>query len=92
MSSGAVFADREVARLYRHRAPYPDELPTILNGLTVAPRRILDVGAGTGALARPMVAVPARVEAVDPPAARNRERRPRPGALLSRRSARAPRS
>jgi SAM-dependent methyltransferase len=66
---GAVFSDAEVARLYRHRAPYPDEVLSALRGLVVDPHTILDVGAGTGALARRMLAFGARIDAVDPSAA-----------------------
>lgn len=69
MTLGAVFTDREVAHLYRHRAPYPDEVITTMAGLLVAPRTILDVGAGTGALARRMVGFAERVDAVDPSSA-----------------------
>jgi SAM-dependent methyltransferase len=69
MTLGGVFADREVAGLYRHRAPYPAEVLATLRGLLLAPRTILDVGAGTGALAREMVAFAERVDAVDPSAA-----------------------
>jgi SAM-dependent methyltransferase len=79
MSLGAVFTDDEVARRYRHRAPYPDEVLTTLRGLMVAPHTILDVGAGTGALARRMVAFAERVDAVDPSAAMIREGRKLPG-------------
>ncbi|HEY4227104.1 MAG TPA: class I SAM-dependent methyltransferase [Candidatus Limnocylindrales bacterium] len=79
MTLGAVFSDREVARLYRHRAPYPDEVLTTLRRLLVAPRTILDVGAGTGALARRMASFSERVDAVDPSAAMIAEGRALPG-------------
>lgn len=69
MSLGAVFSDREVALRYRHRAPYPDEVLKTLRDLLVQPPTILDVGAGTGALARPMAGFALRVDAVDPSAA-----------------------
>lgn len=69
MTLGAVFSDREVARLYRHRAPYPGEVLATLRGLLMTPRTILDVGTGTGALARPMLDFAERVDAVDPSAA-----------------------
>jgi SAM-dependent methyltransferase len=75
MTLGAVFSNRDVASRYRHRAPYPDEVLTTLRGLLVAPRTILDVGAGTGALARRMVGFAERVDAVDPSAAMLREGR-----------------
>jgi len=73
MALGAVFSNGEVARLYRHRAPYPGEVLTTMARLVVAPRTILDVGAGTGALARRMVGFAERVDAVDPSSAMIRE-------------------
>ncbi len=66
---GENFADREVAALYRHRAPYPKRIFDILGRLLVEPRTILDAGAGSGALARGLVGVAARVDALDPSAA-----------------------
>lgn len=74
-----VFRDRDVAKAYRHRAPYPGETFTILAGLLVEPRTVLDVGAGSGALAREMVRFAARVDAVDPSAAMIEEGRLLPG-------------
>jgi len=74
-----VFADAEVARLYRHRAPYPDRVFRVLSRLLVAPRSVLDVGAGTGALARPMLAFADRIDALDPSAAMVAEGRRLPG-------------
>ncbi|MDP9245184.1 MAG: class I SAM-dependent methyltransferase [Chloroflexota bacterium] len=64
-----VFRDRDVAKAYRHRAPYPDETFTILEELLVDPRTVLDAGSGSGALARSMVRFASRVDAVDPSAA-----------------------
>jgi SAM-dependent methyltransferase len=66
---GANFADRGVAALYRHRAPYPKRIFDILERLLVEPRTILDAGAGSGALARGLVDVAERVDALDPSAA-----------------------
>jgi SAM-dependent methyltransferase len=63
---GSAFADREVARLYRYRPPYPPGVFAILARLLVEPRTILDAGAGTGALARELVRIAARVDALDP--------------------------
>ncbi len=54
MKLGDVFTDAEVARAYRYRAPYPHAVFEILRGLLVEPKVVLDVGAGTGALARRM--------------------------------------
>lgn len=76
---GAVFSDDEVARLYRHRAPYPGAVLETLRGLLVAPRTILDIGAGTGALARYMASFAERVDAVDPSEAMIREGQRLPG-------------
>jgi trans-aconitate methyltransferase len=74
-----VFSDAEVARLYRYRAPYPDRVLEILRRLVVMPRHVLDVGAGTGALARRMLAFTDRVDALDPSAAMVDEGRRLPG-------------
>lgn len=79
-----MFSDREVARLYRNRAPYPSEVLATLRGLLVVPRTILDVGTGTGALARPMLDVAERVDAVDPSAAMIQVGRLLPGGADSR--------
>jgi len=65
---GRVFADAEVAALYRYRAPYPREVFVILEGLVVEPRVVLDAGTGTGALARHFPPSIARIDAVDPSA------------------------
>jgi trans-aconitate methyltransferase len=59
-----------VATAYRHRPPYPDEVFELLAQLIVdEPRRVLDLGAGEGALARPLAALVDEVDAVDPSAA-----------------------
>jgi SAM-dependent methyltransferase len=76
---GRVFADDEVAALYRYRAPYPPEVFAILEDLIVEPRVVLDVGAGTGALAREIAPRVARVDAVDPSAAMIAQGRAMPG-------------
>jgi ubiquinone/menaquinone biosynthesis C-methylase UbiE len=64
-----VFSDAEVARLYRHRPPYPDAVFAIMRKFLVEPRCVLDAGAGTGALAIRMAEFADRVDAVDPSAA-----------------------
>ena len=69
MSLGDVFADDAVARAYRHRPPYPEAVFKMLQRRLVAPRKILDAGAGTGALARNMTAFAERIDAVEPSAA-----------------------
>jgi SAM-dependent methyltransferase len=61
-----AFKERRVVNAYRHRPPYPDEVFAILAGLlTDEPRAVLDVGAGSGDLARRMVEFARRVDAVD---------------------------
>jgi SAM-dependent methyltransferase len=66
----AMFLEPEVARAYAARPPYPEDLFDVLSNL-VDPdcRRVLDVGAGPGDLARPLAARMSRVDAVDPSAA-----------------------
>src|SRR6201997_46993 len=55
VSLAAAFGHPGVARAYRHRPPYPDEVFDLLEGLiTDRPRTVLDIGAGEGALARPL--------------------------------------
>lgn len=79
MKLGEVFTDAEVARLYRRRPTYPPETFEILDRLMVEPRVVLDVGAGTGAVARRLLRYAARVDAVDPSAAMVAEGRRLPG-------------
>ena len=75
-----VFAHPEVAAAYRHRPPYPDEVFDRLHGLVVdRPATVLDIGAGEGALARPLAAVVDHVDAVDVSAAMVEAGRSRPG-------------
>jgi len=75
-----VFTHRGVAEAYRHRPPYPSEVFTILEKLIVDERRdVLDVGAGEGALARPLAARMDRVDAVEVSAAMVAAGRERPG-------------
>ena len=60
---GAQFKDQSIVTAYRRRPPYPDETFDILTGLIASePKRVLDVGCGTGYLARPLSQ---RVDAVD---------------------------
>lgn len=64
--NAASFQERDVAGAYRHRPPYPAEVFDILVGLIAGtPRTVLDIGCGTGDLARPLVAHTARLDAVD---------------------------
>lgn len=58
--------DRDAARSYESRPPYPDETFEILESLIAdAPRCVLDVGCGTGRLARRLAPRVARVDAID---------------------------
>lgn len=58
--------DEDAARSYASRPPYPDETFDVLEGLIAdEPRNVLDVGCGTGKLARPLAARAARVDAID---------------------------
>lgn len=61
----AVFGHAAVADAYQYRPPHPAEVSDILDGrITDRPRDVLDIGAGEGALARPLAA---RVDHVDAP-------------------------
>jgi SAM-dependent methyltransferase len=66
---GSTFADEEVASLYRYRAPYPRAVFGILERLLVEPRVVLDIGTGTGAIARNLPSSVVRIDAIDPSAA-----------------------
>jgi 2-polyprenyl-3-methyl-5-hydroxy-6-metoxy-1,4-benzoquinol methylase len=60
------FQDSSVAAAYRHRPTYPAAVFDILVGLISAkPRRVLDVGCGTGNLARHLATRVDWVDAVD---------------------------
>ncbi len=62
----ATFQDRSIVAAYHHRPPYPAETFAILDGLiTSAPRVVLDVGCGTGDIARRLAPFVERVDAVD---------------------------
>ena len=76
----ATFRHPGVAGAYRHRPPYPAEVFDVLERIiTDRPRRVLDIGAGEGALARPLAERVDHVDAVDISAAMVREGRRRPG-------------
>lgn len=64
----SAFADADVVRAYRYRAPYPEETFQIIRALVVEPPVALDVGCGNGALTRPIARFVERVDAVDPSA------------------------
>jgi ubiquinone/menaquinone biosynthesis C-methylase UbiE len=60
------FKDASVVGVYHHRLPYADEAINKLIALVIdEPRAILDVGCGTGDLARRLVSQVERVDAVD---------------------------
>ena len=60
------FADPAIVAAYHHRPPYPVQLFTVLSDLVIGqPRAVLDLGCGTGDIARPMAAVVDAVDAVD---------------------------
>jgi len=79
MSLGEVFGDEAVARAYQRRPPYPEAVFKRLQRRLVAPRIVLDAGAGTGALARRMTGFAERIDAVEPSAAMIAEGRGLPG-------------
>jgi SAM-dependent methyltransferase len=61
-----AFQEETVARHYRLRPPYPEGLFATLAALVVdEPRTILDLGTGTGDLARGLLPAADRVDAVD---------------------------
>lgn len=76
----ATFAHPGVAGAYRHRPPYPAETFGILEQLiTDEPRTVLDLGAGEGALARPLAGRVDQVDALDISAAMVAAGRQQPG-------------
>lgn len=76
----ATFEDRNVAASYRHRPAYPPQTFEILTGLIAdEPRAVLDLGCGTGFLARPLAPLVDRVDAVDVSAAMLSEGKRLPG-------------
>jgi SAM-dependent methyltransferase len=76
----ATFEHPGVVDAYQHRPPYPDEVFTVLEQLVAdRPRRVLDIGAGEGALARPLAERMDRVDAIDISPAMVDAGRDRPG-------------
>ena len=60
------FQDNSVAAAYRYRPPYPEATFEILKQLiSTTPENVLDVGCGTGNIARPLVTMVDWVDAVD---------------------------
>jgi SAM-dependent methyltransferase len=77
---GAWFTDQGIADAYPHRPPYPQEAVQLLADLvTDRPRTVLDVGCGTGDLARRLAPQVDRVDAVDASAAMLAKGRRLPG-------------
>ncbi len=68
---GAQWQAPGMAAAYAHRPPYADETFAVLKDLLRddAPHDVLDVGCGTGDLARPLATCVTRVDAVDASAA-----------------------
>ena len=63
---GEQFKDLSIVDAYRHRPPYPAEVFAILTELINGePRYVLDVGCGTGNIARHLVESVERLDAVD---------------------------
>ncbi len=61
------FQKQQVVDAYRYRPPYPPEVFAILAQLiTDEPRAVLDVGAGSGDIARQFIDSVERIDAVDP--------------------------
>jgi ubiquinone/menaquinone biosynthesis C-methylase UbiE len=76
----AAFAHPGVADAYQHRPPYPPEVLDVLEQITTdRPRRVLDIGAGEGALARPLARRFDQVDALDISAAMVEAGRRQPG-------------
>ena len=76
----ATFQYDAVAEAYQHRPPYPDEVFDRLEALVVdEPRNVLDIGAGEGAIARPLAPRVDRVDAIDMSQAMVDAGRQRPG-------------
>ena len=62
----AWFQDPSIIAAYHHRPPYPVEVFALLTDLLGnGPRAVLDVGCGTGDIARPLAPLVDRLDAVD---------------------------
>jgi ubiquinone/menaquinone biosynthesis C-methylase UbiE len=77
---GRTFEHAGVATAYEHRPPYPVEVFDVLVRLIAdQPATVLDLGAGEGAIARPLAPRVDRVDALDISAAMVEAGRQRPG-------------
>ena len=66
LENASYFKDEGIVAAYRYRPRYPSETFDFLNGLIGnGPKRVLDVGCGTGDIARPLVNLVDQVDAVD---------------------------
>jgi ubiquinone/menaquinone biosynthesis C-methylase UbiE len=64
---GAQFRDQSIVDAYSTRPPYPPEVFLILEEVMIdQPRIVLDLGCGTGDIARNLVSHTERIDAVDP--------------------------
>jgi ubiquinone/menaquinone biosynthesis C-methylase UbiE len=80
LENAARFQQQSIVAHYHLRPPYPAEVFDLLTSLiTETPRTVLDVGTGTGDLARPLAARVDRVDAVDVSAAMIEAGRQAPG-------------
>jgi SAM-dependent methyltransferase len=60
------FGDAAVVAAYHHRPPYsPQVFPVLRNLIVGMPRVVLDLGCGTGDVARPLAAIVDAVDAID---------------------------
>jgi ubiquinone/menaquinone biosynthesis C-methylase UbiE len=76
----AAWQNRDAAASYQHRPRYPSETFEILAGLIAdRPRAVLDLGCGTGNVARPLAPIVDRIDAVDISAAMIEEGKRLPG-------------
>lgn len=66
LAYGEQFKDLSIVEAYQYRPQYPEEVFGILNSLiTEQPRRVLDIGAGIGYIARRFIDYVDKIDAVD---------------------------